>query len=652
MVNVCVPVLNRYDLLRDLLLSLEKSSIRPHRVYIINNGGDSEALIFAMNGVDLEIKVQTPAQPLGLAYCWNWFLGYTHGEDRIITNDDITFAPDSIQKMLDCPSDLVFPVGIGFSCFLIRDSCVEKVGTFDESLSPRFAYFEDCDYMNRIEEYAKRNIESPVSISDLPDTGITHYKNGTQELIKGIENILSFRRKYYIAQENYLAKWGKLPPGLRRMEEHESRKLKIIIVGDSPTVSTGFAHCTREVCRELYSSGRWEIHILALSYFGDPHNLSYTLYPCQNPLEYSFDNMGKDRLPALIESIKPDIVVLIQDPWNIPGYFSQLDKYSKSKESQGYGSLALPPIVGWLAVDAKNQKGYECNRLSHVITWTQFAIDELVAGGYTGESSIVPLGVDTDIFNRKNRAESRKMVCPDELPEDAYIVGVVGRNQPRKRLDLTIAYFAEWIRRYNISNAYLYIHTAPTGERACDIHALCDYHLKRHGIENRVILHEPSIGVGADVELMPYFYSAFDVLFSTSQAEGWYLPGIEAMACECSVICSDWAALGSQGGWTRDAVLRVPCTSTSLTAPLNAHPYTIGGVMDRESAVSALHKLYTFADMRKHLSDKGLLLAKELTWQRTGEQFREVIEGIVTASKSKPQVERTEADIREAAANA
>lgn len=412
---------------------------------------------------------------------------------------------------------------------------------------------------------------------------------------------------------------------------------KILFVGDSPTVSTGFAHCTREAARELYFYG-WEVHILALSYFGDPHTHPYTLYPCVNPLESSFSNMGEDRLPALIDKLNPDIVVLLNDPWNISGYFSQLDKYSKSKESQGYGSLALPPIVGWLAVDAKNQKGYECSRLDHVITWTQFAIDELREGGYKGETSIVPLGVDTGIFNRKDRTIARKMVCPDDLPEDAYVVGVVGRNQPRKRIDLTIAYFAEWIRRHKITNAYLYIHTAPTGERACDIRSLCDYYLKRYGIENRVILHEPSVGVGADVSLMPYFYSAFDMLFSTSQAEGWYLPGIEAMACECPVLCSDWAALGSSGGWTRDAVLRVPCTSTALSAPLNSHPYTIGGVMDREGAVSALHKLYTFADMRRTLADRGLVLANELTWQHTGEQFRGVIEGIVTASKSKPQV--------------
>jgi glycosyltransferase involved in cell wall biosynthesis len=389
--------------------------------------------------------------------------------------------------------------------------------------------------------------------------------------------------------------------------------MKVLWVGDA-AVSSGFARCTHAVCDELHRAGH-EVHVLGINYFGDPHGYPYKIWPCLNLHDHGRELFGTDRLPRMIERLEPDAVVLLNDPWNVPQYLRSIRDYTDAKLRHG-------PIIGWLAVDAKNQRGAPLNDLDHVVVWTEFAADELRAGGYDGTPSVVPLGVDLDLFGPVDRQDARRIACPPGVPEDAFIVGVVGRNQPRKRLDLTIAYFADWVTRYNVDDAWLYLHVAPTGERSCDVLSLVHY----HGVQSRVVLSEPDIGLGLPSGQMPAIYSAFDVYLSTTQGEGWGLPTLEAMACGVPCIVPDWSGLGS---WTEDAAMKVACDSTALTAPMNAKAYTVGGVPSAKAVVWALNITYRNPDHREHLRERGLVMATRYPWMATGVRFRQVLEGVV-----------------------
>ena len=204
---LAIPVLKRYDLLHELLLSLKDSTVKPARIYIVNNGRDSGALDVALRGViDTKIVVNTPRQPMGLAETWNWFIEQTSGE-RLITNDDITFAPRSLEAFQNTEGDLIEHVGINMcSCFLLRDSCVAKVGVFDESISPGYAYFEDCDYAERIA------ITGAMRVAI--DCGVQHVGSATHKVLTQPE-LNAHNRKFVIAQENFIKKWGRMPRGLQ-----------------------------------------------------------------------------------------------------------------------------------------------------------------------------------------------------------------------------------------------------------------------------------------------------------------------------------------------------------------------------------------------------------------------------------------------------
>lgn len=210
MINICVPVIKRYDLLAQLILSLRESLVQPDKIFVIDNGRrlDSEgALRRELGGaVDyfshVPLALHRPDQPMGVAEAWNWFIAHAP-EERVIVNDDCTFAPESLTCLLRPTADLVWAAGVGFSCFVLRDSCVQKIGLFDETISPGYGYYEDEDYLQRLDG---RGTRERSAIADEVVCGVKHLHSGTLKA-KSHEEVLEHHRKFKIAQANYAKKW-------------------------------------------------------------------------------------------------------------------------------------------------------------------------------------------------------------------------------------------------------------------------------------------------------------------------------------------------------------------------------------------------------------------------------------------------------------
>lgn len=199
MIHVCVPVLRRYDMLHSLVASVPPGVM----LHVIDNGRCADRLAKALEGRPAD--VHTPKVPMGVAASWNWFIENVP-EDRVIANDDVTFMPDSLQRIVETDGDFVSPLlGQAYSCFLLRDSCVGKIGVFDEAISPGYAYFEDCDYSERMMAHGFR-------ITHL-ECGVTHAKSQTLAACSAAERN-EHHRRFHIAQANFVAKWGRMPEGM------------------------------------------------------------------------------------------------------------------------------------------------------------------------------------------------------------------------------------------------------------------------------------------------------------------------------------------------------------------------------------------------------------------------------------------------------
>ena len=410
--------------------------------------------------------------------------------------------------------------------------------------------------------------------------------------------------------------------------EARGGKMRVLIVGDA-AVPTGFARCTHAAADALHAVGH-EVAVLGINFQGDPHPHPYPIYSPRYFNEGA-DALGIGRLPHLVARLRPDAVLLLNDPWNVPDYVQTLDELLPS-------SIARPKMVGWLAVDAENQIGGHLAGLDHVMVWTEFAARELERGGYAGTLSVVPLGFDRERFSPRDRLEARTLLghSPEVCRPGEWVVGVVGRNQYRKRLDLALEYFAEWVRSGGGEGAWLHLVVAPTGETAFNLRALVRYYgLHDYG---RVLLTEQDAARGASDEGMALFYQSFDCLLSTSQAEGWNLPAMEAMACGTPVVVPDFAATGPFG-WTGDAAARVPCKVRLASSPLRI-AHTVGAIPDKAATVKALTDLRRGEGHRKVHRDRGLKLVADeaFSWASVGAAVVAELEAVVACESQEEEV--------------
>jgi glycosyltransferase involved in cell wall biosynthesis len=354
---------------------------------------------------------------------------------------------------------------------------------------------------------------------------------------------------------------------------------------------------THGVCDTLHKT--WDVHVIGLNYRGFPHQYPYAMYPAWA----GGDGFGNKLIRELLPKIGPDVAFILNDPWNIPTYMKFI------------GDV---PVMASLAVDGKNCRGRGLNGLKLAVFWTAFGMQEAFKGGYKGAAAVIPLGVDTAIFKPMDQATARHQYGLRGRAAEAFIVGNVNRNQPRKRLDLQIQYFAEWIKSRSVEDAYLMLHVAPTGDAGFDCEQLASY----YGVANRLIIVTPETHSSVPEEGMALTYNCFDVLMNTSQNEGWHLPTLEAMASRVPTIVSDWAATSE---WPEDAALKVPCTTTAVT-PNNIN--VIGGVPDRDGCIAALDKMYRDKAYRQEIAERGYQLSQrpEFRWENIGEAYAEAID--------------------------
>lgn len=388
---------------------------------------------------------------------------------------------------------------------------------------------------------------------------------------------------------------------------------KLLMIADAACPS-GFARSTHYLADYLDHRSNpenkrpWEVTIIGLNYRGDPHPYAYDIYPAV--MKRGDDLFGVDLLPEILRKVRPDVVVIQNDPWNFPRYTEMLKNI---------------PTIGIVAVDGKNVQGRVLNGLHAAVFWTKFGADQATQGGYNGPYAVVPLGVDLDIYKPMDQDVSRKLFfTPDDYADglkDAFIVTNVNRNQPRKRFDLSISYFAEWIRSKEIRNAYLHLHVAPTGDIGFDCHQLASY----YGIANRLILSNSEVWKGVSEEVLARNYAIADVGFSTTQGEGWGLTTMEMMACGVPQIVPDAAALGE---WPGGAAMKVSCSEIAVTTN---RVNIVGAVPDRYATIMALDDMYNDDNLRADYVSRGLQLVHEnrFRWKTIGKQFAEVVDAAI-----------------------
>ncbi|HVR97364.1 MAG TPA: glycosyltransferase family 4 protein [Thermoanaerobaculia bacterium] len=375
--------------------------------------------------------------------------------------------------------------------------------------------------------------------------------------------------------------------------ESSRERPRLLLVGDA-VAPTGFARVMHNIIEPLKCY--YEIHHLGTNYQGDPHGNDWKIYPAAA----GGDLMGVRRLKPLVSTLRPKLVFLLNDIWVQGDYMEQLREFQPDLKVVMYCPLDMGPIDPRFV-----------ERLSGVdrfVTYTRFAkaqVESAVAEVKRRKSDfvfpdveVIPHGVDTQVFHpledkdpRASRSRAiHAILGNDPRAKDAFIALNANRNQPRKRIDITLKGFALFAKN-KPRNVLLYLHMG-IEDAGWDVLRLSE----RYGLGNRLLLSSPHRQLPCiPVDKLNITYNAAAVGLNTSIGEGWGLANFEHAATRAAQIVPRHSAFTEL--WEGSGVLVDPVASLTIEKILWE-----GHLVSPEGVAEALERLYEDPVLLEELS--------------------------------------------------
>jgi hypothetical protein len=242
------------------------------------------------------------------------------------------------------------------------------------------------------------------------------------------------------------------------------KKKKLVYQSDFSLTKTGFGRAAKALLSYLYSTNKYDITHYCC---GLPYNhIEFEKTPWKtvgslpnNPMELQELNKdpnlarlasyGAHYLDRVIQEEKPDVYIAVQDIWGID--FAINKKWFKKITSVLWTTLDSLPILPTAVEAAKKVKNYWI--------WSKFATDALHDMGFNNAKTVHgPL--ETKDFHKLSEDDRKNLRLKFGLPQDAFIIGFVFRNQLRKSIPNLLEGYAFWKRSNpNIKNSFLLLHT-------------------------------------------------------------------------------------------------------------------------------------------------------------------------------------------------
>lgn len=389
-------------------------------------------------------------------------------------------------------------------------------------------------------------------------------------------------------------------------------KIKLLWIGDSPAVSTGFGRVSQGILEGLYQTGKYDISVLGINHqIGDPHRYEgmFRIYPARS----KGNVYGFNRVQEVITKEKPDQILINNDLWIVSEYIKEIPENNRIITYSPVDALPVQPewIEALIKVNAR------------VTTYTEFAKDGIQTAKEV-PIDIIGHAVDTDEFYPMD--DARKFMA--NISPEAFVVQNINRNQPRKRLDLFLKAMQIWLGRLPKSdrdNVNFYYH-GTLRDVGWNLVQLA----QRWGIDDRFLITDQtniSPAQGVSLPMLCKIYNCADVHVMTSMGEGFGLSPFESAACGVAQVvpahsaCKElWEGRGELINISRYEV---------LTGGVN----TEGGVIDVEHLVSILDDLYHNRDKVKKYGKIAYdyVQREEFTWEYIAKRFDTIIKEMMEA---------------------
>lgn len=366
------------------------------------------------------------------------------------------------------------------------------------------------------------------------------------------------------------------------------KRTRILVVGHAQS-PTGYGRVLHSLLSQL--ADRYDVHHFGPNYHGRGVNGRWRIYPNTEPI----DVFGLGTLTRLIEQLNPALILLLHDPWAIACYLPALCPVRHRTRLVVYtpidARMLNPHNLAWIP------------QVDKVVTYTDFGRQTiescLQALQIEADIRVIPHGTSTDVFypyeskreiTPQGRIRARKELAPTvAIPEDSFVVLNASRNQPRKRIDLTVAGFGLFAQ-YKPPEVRLLLHMG-VKEIGWNVRSLA----AEAGILDRLILTTEGVRhPEVSDQVLNLIYNSCDVGVNTAAAEGWGLTSFEHAATGAPQIVPGHG--GCAEIWDGHAVLLKPVQQQPMGIALEA------SIVSPEQLASELEALYAHPAHRQAMA--------------------------------------------------
>lgn len=412
--------------------------------------------------------------------------------------------------------------------------------------------------------------------------------------------------------------------------------IKILGMSDSTMSITGFATVTKELFRRLNKHPDFEVQTIAQGHLGkDMASVKFTdgddiTHPV---LSAGTKPYATEFIKQHIAKHKPDILYCLWDTFML--------------KQAGYDNIDLAPakfVMYWPSdgsflpstcetILAKSFAPVSMSR--HGLRQVKWLFDNKYIGYDIASKAVhIPHAVnETEYYPLADdlKIEARRKY---NIPQNAFVVGSVARNQGRKMMDRTIKAFSLFAK--DKPEARLFLHSDPK-DQAAPSNLVNLIH--RWKVQDKVIWSGMKFYKGMSLAEMNEIYNIMDIHFLTTSGEGFGIPTIEAMACGTPSVITAYTTspeLIMENGQVGEMIKLVGCPEIDYTkvdfdnydeayAPTHElAPNSICGTWDVErgicdvhDAVRKLNKLYNDRDLLNTYSKLGRAKAvKYYSWDK------------------------------------
>jgi len=303
---------------------------------------------------------------------------------------------------------------------------------------------------------------------------------------------------------------------------------KLLWVGEDYRNKTGYGRIAKELLPMLRD--KYEIICCAISYRGESNE--FRMIPANDGTSFGFN-----KLPSIMDELQPDITILMNDHKIIVGWLNSIKNNCK------FHHKSIIPYVCTEYIGLTDNDISIFNEVStSLLTFAYFTKEEFENRGYVRPINRLGHGYGNTIQKiPKNDAKQFLGIDPNN-----FIFFSGSKNQPRKRLDILIRAFVEFVKDKQEDKVMLMMNCGLV-DSGWDIVELYKRLCRENDITNPDrFLHLCSKNMGdADKndEELSIIYNACDVGVTTSTGEAFGLVPFEQSSLGIPQIIPNWGGI-------------------------------------------------------------------------------------------------------------